>query len=244
MICRLFVARCYLFRECFLCFHQLAASFCKIPGGVGYLSGTSAPSASLHPACPELRGEPRRARYPLSLLLLPRGTTPGGERADPFSRRSRCALSTFRINTCKSVSKQTTLTPFRINSYEKPRGRGGTSFQRFFSPLVYPDLRGATRTSSLPQSHAPRGASILYHLSRLRTLPVATGVALLFRASNPHWPRYNPSLHAISEYPERHRSLGTRAASPSATRPAPTRPPPRHSPTPDLHCLEQLPHGI
>ncbi len=89
MICRLFVSLCYLFRARFLCFHQLAASFCKIPGGVGYLSGTSAPSASLHPACPELRGEPRRARYPLSLLLLPRGTTPGGERADPFSRRSR-----------------------------------------------------------------------------------------------------------------------------------------------------------
>jgi len=29
----------------------------------------------------------------------------------------------FRINTCKSVSKQSTLTPFRINTYEK-RGRG------------------------------------------------------------------------------------------------------------------------
>src|SRR5260370_9560534 len=30
----------------------------------------------------------------------------------------------FRINTCKSVSKQTTLTPFRMNTYEK-RGGGG-----------------------------------------------------------------------------------------------------------------------
>jgi hypothetical protein len=28
-------------------------------------------------------------------------------------------LSTFRINTCKSVSKQTTLTPFRMNTYQK-----------------------------------------------------------------------------------------------------------------------------
>src|SRR6266404_105889 len=123
-------------------------------------------------------------------------------------------------------------------------GGGGTSFQRFFSPLVHPDLRGATRHSSLPQSHAPRGASILYHLSRLRTLLVATGAAPLFRASNPHWPRYNPSLHAISEYPERHRSLGTRAASPSATRPAPTRPAARHSRTEDRNCLGQLPSGI
>ncbi len=30
----------------------------------------------------------------------------------------------FRINTCKSVSKQTTLTIFRINTYEKTGGRG------------------------------------------------------------------------------------------------------------------------
>ena len=33
-------------------------------------------------------------------------------------------LTAFRINTCKSVSKQTTLTPFRITTYAKPRGRG------------------------------------------------------------------------------------------------------------------------
>src|SRR5258708_26637295 len=30
----------------------------------------------------------------------------------------------FRINTCKSVSKQTTLTFFRMNTYEKHRGVG------------------------------------------------------------------------------------------------------------------------
>jgi hypothetical protein len=45
-----------------------------------------------------------------------------------FARHSSLAtrhfpLSIFRINTCKSVSKQTTLTPFIINTYEKP-GRG------------------------------------------------------------------------------------------------------------------------
>ena len=32
--------------------------------------------------------------------------------------------TTFRINTCKSVSKQTTLTSFRINTYEKKGGGG------------------------------------------------------------------------------------------------------------------------
>src|SRR5260370_41798532 len=33
-------------------------------------------------------------------------------------------LTPFRINTCKSVSKQTTLSPFRINTYEKTGGWG------------------------------------------------------------------------------------------------------------------------
>src|SRR5258707_14090458 len=33
-------------------------------------------------------------------------------------------LSTFRINTCKSVSKQTTSTSFRITTYAKTGGKG------------------------------------------------------------------------------------------------------------------------
>ncbi len=40
------------------------------------------------------------------------------------ARYLRPSLTTFRINTCKSVSKQKTLTIFRINTYEK-RGEGG-----------------------------------------------------------------------------------------------------------------------
>src|SRR5260370_1793550 len=37
------------------------------------------------------------------------------------------SVSTFRINTCESVSKQTTSSPFRINTYEKTgEGEGGT----------------------------------------------------------------------------------------------------------------------
>src|SRR5260370_13096148 len=38
-----------------------------------------------------------------------------------------CNLSPFRMNTCKSVSKQTTLSPFRMNTYKKHRGGGGSS---------------------------------------------------------------------------------------------------------------------
>jgi len=33
-------------------------------------------------------------------------------------------LSTFRMNTCKNVSKQRTLSPFRMNTYAKTGGRG------------------------------------------------------------------------------------------------------------------------
>jgi hypothetical protein len=38
-----------------------------------------------------------------------------------------CNVSPFRMNTCKSVSKQRTLTPFRMNTYEKYRGEGGAA---------------------------------------------------------------------------------------------------------------------
>src|SRR5258708_27569882 len=37
MICRLLLALCSLFRTRFLCFHQIAASFCKMPGGVSQM---------------------------------------------------------------------------------------------------------------------------------------------------------------------------------------------------------------
>ena len=42
----------------------------------------------------------------------------------PLLRSPPFRVSTFRINTSKSVSKQTTLTSFRMNTYEKPGGRG------------------------------------------------------------------------------------------------------------------------
>ena len=49
------------------------------------------------------------------------GDAPGA--AQPEEASSVYA-SAFRINTYKSVSKQATLTTFRINTYRKPRGRG------------------------------------------------------------------------------------------------------------------------
>jgi hypothetical protein len=44
-----------------------------------------------------------------------------------------CNVSPFRMNTCKSVSKQRTLTIFKMNTYEKARGRG---VSRFRSPRI------------------------------------------------------------------------------------------------------------
>src|SRR5713226_7689690 len=49
-------------------------------------------------------------------------------------------LTTFRINTCKSISKQRTLTPFRINTYAK-QGEGGGA-PRLRSLLSFCCLRG------------------------------------------------------------------------------------------------------
>ena len=45
-------------------------------------------------------------------------------RAKPHFAQFWCNISPFRINTCKSVSKQMTLTPFRMNTYEKTGGWG------------------------------------------------------------------------------------------------------------------------
>src|SRR5260370_41467833 len=50
---------------------------------------------------------------------------------DPHFAQFWCSVTPFRINTCKSVSKQMTLTTFRINTYEK---RGGGGYRRWYGP--------------------------------------------------------------------------------------------------------------
>jgi hypothetical protein len=51
-------------------------------------------------------------------------TREGLARQSKVSRAPAAPLSTFRMNTCKSVSKQRTLSPFRMNTYAKTGGRG------------------------------------------------------------------------------------------------------------------------
>jgi hypothetical protein len=66
----------------------------------------------------------------------------------------------FRINTCKSVTKQTTLTFFRINTYEKHRGEGAPSSNpQPLSPNLQPLLKSpfpATVTNSFVQRDAAK----------------------------------------------------------------------------------------
>jgi hypothetical protein len=51
-------------------------------------------------------------------------TREGLARQTKVSTAPAAPLSTFRMNTCKSVSKQRTLSPFRMNTYAKTGGRG------------------------------------------------------------------------------------------------------------------------
>ena len=69
-------------------------------------------------------------KYPTSHLTpfpptFPRGIVCKGIEASKNSARAPALpLCTFRMNTCKSVSKQRTLSPSRMNTYAKTGGRG------------------------------------------------------------------------------------------------------------------------
>jgi hypothetical protein len=65
-------------------------------------------------------------------------------------RGYRLSRKPCRINTCKSVSKQMTLTLFRINTYEKHRGRGVDRLGHAIQPQKKaPDLVGGLLMNSL-----------------------------------------------------------------------------------------------
>ena len=70
---------------------------------------------------------PPRRRFPVHPLPpdAPSGVSEGAHFAKGCKSAETATLTTFRMNTCKSVSKQRTLTTFRMNTYEK-QGEGGT----------------------------------------------------------------------------------------------------------------------
>src|SRR6266478_8414558 len=69
-------------------------------------------------------------KYPPSHLTPLPPTFPRETACKTIAAARNCArapaipLTTFRMNTCKSVSKQRTLSPFRMNTYAKPGGGG------------------------------------------------------------------------------------------------------------------------
>jgi hypothetical protein len=148
--CRLFSSLSALFRARFLCFQQLADSFCKMPG----VWGTSAiPRRALRLftlLAPSFEGSLEGRVIILLCFCRPSSPRCFVDLLIPFPLRSLWLLSTFRINTCKSVSKQTTLTSFRINTYEKPRGG---------APINPPSRSSRVRLSRenppLPTRHSP-----------------------------------------------------------------------------------------
>ncbi len=135
-----------------LCFQQLAASFPKTPGVGVPLRGDCCAEAQ---KCPPVSPLPATLTHSLSRKSFPchsyantrdGGATPPPKFFSPLAaHHSPLALTPFRINTCKSVSKQRTLTRFRINTYEK-RGEGGPPLAHY-SPLAAhsPNLAAGAR---------------------------------------------------------------------------------------------------
>ncbi|MCU1241620.1 MAG: hypothetical protein JWO71_2346 [Candidatus Acidoferrum typicum] len=70
---------------------------------------------------------PQRSRIN---LLSPRSSSPNRRSPLHIRHSPQHLLSPFRMNTCKSVSKQRTLTIFRMNTYAKPGGGGTQGYPR------------------------------------------------------------------------------------------------------------------
>jgi len=113
----------------------------------------------------------RRARRPRTQRLTPMPTPsplPQRSRTTPLSRRSSIPnrnspqiahsphplVSPFRMNTCKSVSKQSTLTIFRMNTYAKPGGRGS-----------HPSVLCSLHVSTTSYPHSPIARNHPSHVS-------------------------------------------------------------------------------
>jgi len=121
-----------LFPALVLCFQQLAASFSKTPGvGVSQLLPATIPGTT----------------------NLPIGARFRASNGPHFAKgcKNTETATTFRINTCKSVSKQSTLTTFRINTCEKPgEGGGAPASPRLESPASPYDAGNARRLHHVP----------------------------------------------------------------------------------------------
>ena len=104
----------------------------------------------------------------------------------PFSVTSSPHLTTFRMNTCRSVSKQTALSPFRIRTYEKPGGRGLLLLTRIPKKGFYPEaVRCCGRPSDL--SSYPMRIAVLRSIATILD-SVPRGKHLSGHATKDVWP--------------------------------------------------------
>jgi hypothetical protein len=73
-------------------------------------------------------------------------------------RANAFTLSAFRMNTCKTVSKQRTLSPFRMNTCEKTGGRGSTGSYFSMTERLKPPLpeRSLAQKCASPPVALPR----------------------------------------------------------------------------------------
>src|SRR5258708_13665961 len=113
----------------------------------------------------------RRPLFSIACSLFSQNTRVGGTSTLPrqaaLPKRAHFAkgckntetatLTTFRINTCKSVSKQRTLTIFRINTCEKQGGGGVRALgTRPLRPPLVPSSSGTRYAPGLKCQGSPR----------------------------------------------------------------------------------------
>ena len=109
-----------------------------------------------------------------------------------------CNVSPFKINTSKCVSKQATLSTFRINTYEKQAGWGRAALPKppFHSSASRNEL---VCFQALAHSFLRRRSVNSFHCNNFRTLSIATeGVPSLHSNFAQLWP--NLSLFRINTY--------------------------------------------
>jgi hypothetical protein len=102
-------------------------------------------------------------------------------RFPPTKDSTRCTILVqckfFRMNTCKSVSKQRTLSPFGMNTYEKSRGEGGAS------------LQPRTEDQNDARIRRPRQPSPRRELATRRGRPAVNGPRNICRGRRDKFPR-------------------------------------------------------
>src|SRR5713226_7610869 len=96
-------------------------------------------------------------------------------------------LTTFRINTCKSVSKQRTLTSLRINTYEKHRGGVPQHFHD-------PGNANSAPSRGFSEMNLPIGVRFHRHVRRVTPLSPVPSLDCAYFPSPRRWYPFTLSL--------------------------------------------------